>query len=216
MVIVFIGPPGSGKGTQAQILKDSVLPNLHILTVSSLLKEKSSDGSVLGNEIKNKMDNGDLIEDSTVISVLKEKVDSLGDEQILVDGFPRSSLQAESLKKIFLNKNLKIINFTVSDEELLTRIKKRSQEESRADDKVFDKRLSIYKKSHNQIIESLSNDNEVINIDANDQIDSISYKIIVKLGLNWCILYWLLNTFLLFSPIQEISIGKNSRRKFTS
>lgn len=128
MVIVFIGPPGSGKGTQAQILKDSVLPNLHILTVSSLLKEKSSDGSVLGNEIKNKMDNGDLIEDSTVISVLKEKVDSLGDEQILVDGFPRSSLQAESLKKIFLNKNLNIINFTVSDEELLTRIKKRSQE----------------------------------------------------------------------------------------
>ena len=216
MVIVFIGPPGSGKGTQAQILKDSVLPNLHILTVSSLLKEKSSDGSVLGNEIKNKMDNGDLIEDSTVISVLKEKVDSLGDEQILVDGFPRSSLQAESLKKIFLNKNLKIINFTVSDEELLTRIKKRSQEESRADDKVFDKRLSIYKKSHNQIIESLSNDNEVINIDANDQIDSISHKIIEKLGLNWCILYWLLNTFLLFSPIQEISIGKNSRRKFTS
>ncbi len=216
MVIVFIGPPGSGKGTQAQILKDSVLPNLHILTVSSLLKEKSSDGSVLGNEIKNKMDNGDLIEDSTVISVLKEKVDSLGDEQILVDGFPRSSLQAESLKKIFLNKNLNIINFTVSDEELLTRIKKRSQEESRADDKVFDKRLSIYKKSHNQIIESLSNDNEVINIDANDQIDSISYKIIVKLGLNWCILYWLLNTFLLFSAIQEISIGKNSRRKFTS
>jgi len=54
MVIIFIGPPGSGKGTQAQVLKDTVLPNLHILTVSSLLKEKSSDGSVLGNEIKQK------------------------------------------------------------------------------------------------------------------------------------------------------------------
>ena len=184
MVIVFIGPPGSGKGTQAQILKDSVLPNLHILTVSSLLKEKSADGSVLGDEIKNKMDNGDLIEDLTVISVLKEKVDSLGEEQILVDGFPRSSLQAESLKQIFLNKNLNIINFTVSDEELLTRITKRAQEESRADDKVFDKRLSIYKKSHTEIIDSLSNDYEVINIDANDQIDSISQKIIEKLGIN--------------------------------
>ena len=76
MVIIFIGPPGSGKGTQAQVLKDTVLPNLHILTVSSLLKEKSSDGSVLGNEIKQKMDNGDLIEDTIVISVLKEKSDS--------------------------------------------------------------------------------------------------------------------------------------------
>jgi adenylate kinase len=184
MVIIFIGPPGSGKGTQSQILKDSVLPNLNILTVSSLLKEKSADGSVLGDEIKNKMDNGDLIEDLTVISVLKEKVDSLREEQILVDGFPRSSLQAESLKKIFLNKNLNIINFTVSDEELLTRITKRVQEESRADDKVFGKRLSIYKKSHNEIIDSLSNDYEVINIDANDHIDSISKKIIEKLGLN--------------------------------
>ena len=184
MVIVFIGPPGSGKGTQAQVLKDSVLPNLHILTVSSLLKEKSSDGSLLGNEIKQKMDNGDLIEDSIVISVLKEKVDSLGDGQILVDGFPRSSIQAESLKEVFLNKNLNIINFTVTDEELLARIKKRSQEESRADDSVFDKRLTIYKKTHTEIIESLSKNNEVINIDANDQIVSISQKIIEKLGLN--------------------------------
>ncbi len=184
MVIVFIGPPGSGKGTQAQVLKDSVLPNLHILTVSSLLKEKSSDGSILGNEIKQKMDNGDLIEDSIVISVLKEKSDSLGDKQILVDGFPRSSIQAESLKVIFQNKNLNIINFTVTDEELLARIKKRSLEESRADDGVFDKRLAIYKKTHNKIIESLSKDYEVISIDANDQIDSIFKKIIEKLSLN--------------------------------
>ena len=184
MVIIFIGPPGSGKGTQAQVLKDSVLPNLNILTVSSLLKEKSSDGSVLGNEIKQKMDNGDLIEDSIVISVLKEKAINLGDEQILVDGFPRSSIQAESLNEIFLNKNLNIINFTVTDEELLARIKKRSQEESRADDSVFDKRLSIYKKTHHELIESLSKFNEVINIDANDQIDSISKKIIEKLSLN--------------------------------
>tara|TARA_B100000674_G_scaffold419458_1_gene370315 strand:+ start:85 stop:639 length:555 start_codon:yes stop_codon:yes gene_type:complete len=184
MVIIFIGPPGSGKGTQAQVLKETVLPNLHILTVSSLLKEKSSDGSVLGNEIKQKMDNGDLIEDSIVISVLKEKADSLVDEQILVDGFPRSSIQADSLKEIFQNKKFNIINFTVADEELLTRIKKRSQEESRADDSVFDKRLSIYKKTHDEIIMSLSKLNEVINIDANDQIGSISKKIIEKLGLN--------------------------------
>ena len=90
MVIVFIGPPGCGKGTQANILKDTILPDLNILTVSSLLKEKSQDQSVLGKEIKNKMDNGDLIEDTVVISVLKEKVNTLTNEQILIDGFPRS------------------------------------------------------------------------------------------------------------------------------
>ena len=126
MVIVFIGPPGCGKGTQANILKDNILPDLNILTVSSLLKEKSQDQSVLGKEIKNKMDNGDLIEDTVVISVLKEKVDSLTKEQILIDGFPRSSIQADSLVEIFVNEVLNIINFEVDGDQLLQRIKKRS------------------------------------------------------------------------------------------
>ena len=184
MVIVFIGPPGSGKGTQAQILKDTKLPNLHILTVSSLLKDKSNDGSFLGDEIKNKMDNGDLIEDTVVISVLKEKVENLKDEQILIDGFPRSSTQALALKDIFYDNAINVINFTVSDDELLQRIKKRSQEESRADDSVFEKRLGIYKQSHTEITNSLSEFYEVINIDANNEIPLISQKIIEKLSIN--------------------------------
>ena len=215
MVIIFIGPPGSGKGTQAQILKDNLLPNLHLLTVSSLLKEKSDDGSVLGDDIKKRMDNGDLIDDNIVISVLNEKVENLNNEQILIDGFPRSSIQAESLNKIFKNLDINIINFIVSDEQLLERIKKRSQEESRSDDNVFEKRLAIYKKSHNEIINSLNKYYKVIDIEADSEISLISHKIAEKLGLNWCILYWLLNAFSIISPLQEISIGKNSRHKFT-
>ena len=184
MVIVFIGPPGSGKGTQAQVLKDSVLPNLHILTVSSLLKVKSSDGSVLGNEIKQKMDNGDLIEDTVVISVLKEKVNTLTNEQILIDGFPRSSIQAESLVEIFVNQVLSIINFEVDDDQLLQRIKKRSLEESRADDSFFEKRLQIYKKSHQEILNSLKKNYQVTDIQANDEISTVTAKIVDKLGFN--------------------------------
>tara|TARA_A100001011_G_C13857766_1_gene653591 strand:+ start:28 stop:582 length:555 start_codon:yes stop_codon:yes gene_type:complete len=183
MVIIFIGPPGSGKGTQAQILKDNLLPNLHLLTVSSLLKEKSYDGSVLGNDIKNKMDNGDLIEDNIVINVLQEKVKNLINEQILIDGFPRSSIQAESLNEIFNSIDVNIINFIVSDEQLLKRIKKRSQEESRADDSFFQKRLGIYKKSHSEIINSLNKFYKVIDIEADDKISSIYDKIVEKLGL---------------------------------
>ena len=155
MVIIFIGPPGCGKGTQANILKDTILPDLNILTVSSLLKEKSQDESILGKDIKNKMDNGDLIEDTVVISVLKEKTNTLFNEQILIDGFPRSSIQAESLIEIFGNKDLSIINFDVDADQLLQRIKKRSMEESRADDSFFEKRLQIYKKSHLEILNSL-------------------------------------------------------------
>ena len=216
MVIVFIGPPGCGKGTQANILKDSILPDLNILTVSSLLKEKSQDESILGKEIKNKMDNGDLIEDTVVISVLKEKVNTLTNEQILIDGFPRSSIQADSLVEIFVNEVLSIINFEVDDDQLLLRIKKRSLEESRADDSFFEKRLQIYKKSHQEILNSLKKNYQVTDIQANDEISAVTTKIVDKLGFNWGNLYWLLNAFLIISPIQEFSIGKNSRRKFTS
>ena len=184
MVIVFIGPPGCGKGTQANILKDTILPDLNILTVSSLLKEKSQDQSVLGKEIKNKMDNGDLIEDTVVISVLKEKVNTLTNEQILIDGFPRSSIQADSLVEIFVNEVLSIINFEVDDDQLLQRIKKRSLEESRADDSFFEKRLQIYKKSHLEILNSLKKNYSVNDIQANDEISSVTAKIIDKLGLN--------------------------------
>ena len=184
MVIVFIGPPGCGKGTQANILKDTILPDLNILTVSSLLKEKSQDQSVLGKEIKNKMDNGDLIEDTVVISVLKEKVNTLTNEQILIDGFPRSSIQADSLVEIFVNEVLSIINFEVDDDQLLQRIKKRSLEESRADDSFFEKRLQIYKKSHLEILNSLKKNYSVNDIQANDEISSVTTKIIDKLGLN--------------------------------
>ena len=216
MVIVFIGPPGCGKGTQANILKDTILPDLNILTVSSLLKEKSQDQSVLGKEIKNKMDNGDLIEDTVVISVLKEKVNTLTNEQILIDGFPRSSIQADSLVEIFANEVLSIINFEVDDDQLLQRIKKRSLEESRADDSFFEKRLQIYKKSHQEILNSLKKNYQVTDIQANDEISTVTTKIVDNLGLNWGNLYWLLNAFLIISPIQEFSIGKNSRCKFTS
>ena len=184
MVIIFIGPPGCGKGTQANILKESILPDLNILTVSSLLKEKSQDQSVLGKEIKNKMDNGDLIEDTVVISVLKEKVNTLTNEQILIDGFPRSSIQADSLAEIFVNQVLSIINFEVDDDQLLLRIKKRSLEESRADDSFFEKRLQIYKKSHQEILNSLKKNYQVTDIQANDEISTVTAKIVDKLGFN--------------------------------
>ena len=184
MVKEFIGPPGCGKGTQANILKDTILPDHNILTVSSLLKEKSQDQSVLGKEIKNKMDNGDLIEDTVVISVLKEKVNTLTNEQILIDGFPRSSIQADSLFEIFVNEVLSIINFEVDDDQLLQRIKKRSLEESRADDSFFEKRLQIYKKSHQEILNSLKKNYQVTDIQANDEISSVTAKIVDKLGFN--------------------------------
>ena len=102
----------------------------------------------------------------------------------MIDGFPRSSTQADSLIEIFGNNDLSIINFEVDDDQLLQRIKKRSMEESRADDSFFEKRLNIYKKSHSEILNSLKQNYSVIDIQANDVISSVTAKIVDNLGLN--------------------------------
>ena len=185
MVIVFIGPPGSGKGTQANILKNHYIDDLEIITVSDLLKNKSLDGSDLGVSIKNKMDKGELISDEVVISVLNEKLLHISGKNILIDGYPRSKEQATALLEFFKeNKDLKVINFQVKDDKLLERIKKRSLEESRADDAFFQKRLDIFKKNNTDIISELKHSINVINISADEDIPVITRKIIDNLGLN--------------------------------
>ena len=94
------------------------------------------------------------------------------------------TLGKNSLLEIFENNDLSIINFEVDDEQLLERIKKRSMEESRADDSFFEKRLQIYKKSHLEILNSLKKNYLVNDIQANDEISSVTAKIVDKLELN--------------------------------
>ncbi len=177
MVIIFIGPPGSGKGTQAHLLKEKN-PNLIILTVSSLLREKSADGSVFGNQIKDKMNKGELIDDSIVNEVLSNKVISLKGEDILIDGYPRSLKQAQFLTKLLNYEDLKIaFNFNVEKDLLKDRILKRSQIESREDDKVFDKRFDIYQNTYNEIQTFMNLNFNLINIEANNTVEAINIEI---------------------------------------
>ena len=177
MVIIFIGPPGSGKGTQANLLKE-YLPNLIILTVSSLLLEKSSDGSIFGNQIKEKMDKGELIEDNIVNQVLTDKFTSLKGEDILIDGYPRSLKQAEFLNKLLVDETSKIVfNFNVEKNVLKERILKRSQIESRKDDSVFDKRFDIYQETYKEILNFVDKNFDLKNIEADNSLESINIEI---------------------------------------
>ena len=181
MVIVFIGAPGSGKGTQAHLLKEN-FPNLTILTVSSLLTQKSSDGSVFGNQIKDKMDNGELIDDTIVNSILEDKINSLDGEEILIDGYPRSLKQAHFLKKILYDKKPLIVNFQVEREVLKERIKQRSKIESRKDENLFDKRFEILWETYSEILDYLVNNFNLKNIQANNTLEAINIEIKGFLG----------------------------------
>jgi adenylate kinase len=134
--IVLFGPPGSGKGTQAEniITKYKLV---HLSTGDMLRAEKNAQ-TKLGLEAKALMDKGQLVPDSVVIAMIENKLD--GNKSALgfvFDGFPRTVVQAEALDALLAKRNIPIklvLSLHVSEEELTKRILLRGADSGRADD----------------------------------------------------------------------------------
>ncbi len=94
--LILLGPPGAGKGTQAERLGDDFgLP--HIST-GDMLRAQVSEGTELGREAKRFMDEGDLVPDNVIIGMIKERIgDDDARDGFLLDGFPRNTEQADAL-----------------------------------------------------------------------------------------------------------------------
>ncbi len=118
--IVFIGPPGSGKGTQAAILNEKHGFN-HVST-GNLLRAEIKKDNALGNKIKGVMSSGELVSDELVAQLLKENID-LSCKQYIFDGFPRNVNQAEVFQDEIMSKsNYVALLFDVDTEKLVERI----------------------------------------------------------------------------------------------
>lgn len=124
MYLVLIGPPGSGKGTQAKRLAER-LGYFHLST-GDILREAVKEGTPLGLEAKKYMEEGKLVPDEVVIGIVKERLSSPDCEKgVVFDGFPRTLSQAEALDRIFneLGKRLDlVVEIEVSEEEVLKRL----------------------------------------------------------------------------------------------
>lgn len=105
-VIVFIGPPGTGKGTQAQRLCDEI--GIARLATGDLFRAAISARTETGIMAKSFIDRGDLVSDRVVIGVLTEAIDRLGPKGFLLDGFPRTMRQAEELERMLAQRDAKI------------------------------------------------------------------------------------------------------------
>ena len=127
MNIIMVGPPGAGKGTQGPIIKDE-LCICHLAT-GDLLRDAVAQGTELGKQAKDVMARGDLVSDELVINLFKEQMDHPECERgMLLDGFPRTTVQAEKLDTMFKSAGKKIdkvIEFKVDDDVLIERIEGR-------------------------------------------------------------------------------------------
>jgi adenylate kinase len=95
---VFLGPPGAGKGTQAERLKEDL--RLEHLATGDLLRSEVAAGSALGREAKQYMEAGELVPDDVVIGMIRGRLEAGAADRFLLDGFPRTVAQAEALDQM--------------------------------------------------------------------------------------------------------------------
>jgi len=125
--VVMLGPPGSGKGTQAHIISE--LYGVPVVTTGDMLRDAAARGTGEGLTAKKYMDRGELVPDEIVNAVVRERLSRPDVERgFILDGFPRSKAQAEALDRILEERRLRldhVVHVTLGDEEIVGRLSKR-------------------------------------------------------------------------------------------
>ena len=120
MNLIFLGAPGAGKGTQAEVVSDEL--NIPQISTGNILREAAKNGTEYGLKAKAAMDAGALVSDDIVIGILKERIaEDDCKNGFILDGFPRTIPQAEALDKMGIEIN-KVIDIEVTDEAIMKRM----------------------------------------------------------------------------------------------
>ena len=184
MKIVFFGPPGSGKGTQAKLLAKEL--NLLHLSTGDILREKLSDGDTLSIKLKQIMSSGNLVSDEILNQIIADKLMSEDcSNGFILDGYPRTISQSEFLLSFFKSNNINldvILDFKIDFKLVEERIMVRSKQEQRSDDSldVIKTRLDKYIEETYPVSQYFSEkfSHNFFTIDASQEIYKIQKELI--------------------------------------
>lgn len=191
--IILFGPPGSGKGTQAQKLVDHY-QLVHIST-GDLFRHEMKHETPLGLEAKAYMSRGELVPDSVTIGMLRNAVDARADAKgFIFDGFPRTIPQAEALDALLLERGQDIsglVALDVPDQEIIQRILERGKTSGRPDDndpEVIKNRIAVYKEETSAVYDYYAANGKSHTVNGLGSIDEIFgrlCKVIDNFGTDW-------------------------------
>ncbi len=182
MRIVLLGAPGSGKGTQAAILREKLaIP--HIST-GDLLRAAVRDGTEIGKQAESIMAGGNLVPDDMILGLLKERLqqDDIANGYIL-DGYPRNLAQAEALDQLLDELGLPVqeaIQIDVDTDQVVERIARRAELEGRADDDVetVRHRMTVYENETAPVIDYYANRELLSQILGTGSIEEVSARLL--------------------------------------
>lgn len=176
--LILFGPPGSGKGTQSEKLIERY--GLKHLSTGDLLRSEISNHTRLGLEAKRYMDQGALVPDEVVISMIREALVSNPDVNgFLFDGFPRTDAQAKALDELLEQNNTAIdivLAIQVQEDELINRLLNRGLTSGRSDDiseGIIKTRIAEYHKKTSPVADYYNRFNKVVKISGEGKVEAI-------------------------------------------
>jgi len=182
MNLILIGPPGSGKGTQARRLVEMF--GIPQISTGDILREAVASGSAIGLRAKSIMEKGDLVPDEVVIEIVRERLRRADCKPgFVLDGFPRTHTQAAALDAILLEQGrepVQVIALIVADDELRRRILARGEGRADDTDETARKRLEVYRRDTQPVLDHYRA--QVRKVEGTGALDEITARIKRALG----------------------------------
>lgn len=180
--LIIIGPPGSGKGTQAEFIARHF--GVPAISTGDIFRANVRDRTGMGEEATRYMDNGEFVPDDVTNAMVRERLenDDVGNG-LLLDGYPRNTAQIAALDDILAAKGQQIdavVQLVVDDDDLVARMLNRAHEQGRSDDTedVIRRRLELYRNETAPVVDEYASRGIVVVVDGAGPRDEVTHRAI--------------------------------------
>ncbi|MFP7697194.1 adenylate kinase [Trueperella sp. LYQ143] len=183
--LVIVGPPGAGKGTQANAISENF--NVPWVSTGQVFREAIASGSDLGTLLASYIEAGNLVPDELTDRVVANRLDQMGKSSgFLLDGYPRTLSQVDALDVMLADRDQQldaVIELQIPDEAIIGRLLRRAELENRADDteEVIRHRIEVYHNSTRPLLEVYRNRGLVVAVDGMGSIADVEQRLIAQL-----------------------------------